>query len=243
MNERLLILAIAPLLTVLSFFVHWAALRRINTPEERLPFCRGTYLALSFQLLLYAWIVLFLSGRGGTAFLIPMGMTFSFAGDFFNLQFPSVRKRMAEPVFAGILCFMAAQGCYIGAFLSMSPFYVLADRGYFYPLLAALTIGPAILFRLRVYSPSRPKPIMHGAFVYGFMLGAMAAVAIAAAISLGGFWKAVALGALFFLLSDAVMGETTIHGRHPVTEYQIPWVTYLAAQGLILYGTALLLIQ
>jgi hypothetical protein len=55
----------------------------------------------------------------------------------------------------------------------------------------------------------------------------------------GGAWIIVAVGAGMFLLSDAIMGQTTIRGRHPRTEFQVPWLTYLAAQGLIIACTAL----
>lgn len=82
---------------------------------------------------------------------------------------------------------------------------------------------------------------MLGGFLYGFALGTMTAIALSAAVTRGGSWIPVAAGALFFLLSDAVMGETTLHGRHPRHEYQVPWGTYLAAQGLILAGTASIL--
>jgi hypothetical protein len=135
---------------------------------------------------------------------------------------------------------MAAQVCYIAAFLLMVPASGLARDGYLIPLLAALIIVPAILFKFRVYNPDRPKRIMIGAFVYGFILGAMAAIALSAAFAHGGLWYFPALGAVFFLLSDAVMGETTVHGRHPVFEFQVPWVTYLIAQGLIIFGFAAL---
>ncbi|HSV56631.1 MAG TPA: lysoplasmalogenase family protein, partial [Magnetospirillaceae bacterium] len=95
-----------------------------------------------------------------------------------------------------------------------------------------------LIFRLRVYHPGRPRHLMRGGFLYGFVLGAMAAAALAAALARGGTWILVAAGALFFLLSDAAMGETTLHGRHPRHEYQVPWGTYIVAQGLILAGTA-----
>ncbi len=76
---------------------------------------------------------------------------------------------------------------------------------------------------------------MWGALVYGFFLGTMGAFAITAAILFKGPWIGVALGAGLFLLSDAIMGETTIKGIHPANEFQIPWMTYLAAQALLLY--------
>ncbi len=147
---------------------------------------------------------------------------------------------MKQPLFFGILSFAVAQVCYIGAFLTLVPVRTLVDDGAFVPILAALVIVPAVLFRFGVYDRQRPKTVMLGAFFYGFILGAMAAVALAAAIADGGAWIVVAIGAGFFLLSDAVMGQTTIRGKHPRTEFQIPWLTYLIAQGLIIAGVFLI---
>lgn len=238
-TQKILLLSLIPVTVSISFLVHWLTIRHIQNPEERLPFCRGAYLAMSFQLVLYSWIVFTMFRAGmGLFFLMPLGMTLSFAGDFFNLQFPSVKKKTGEPVFWGIVSFALAQVCYIAAFLSVLPAGELVSGGYLVPVLAALIILPAIAFRLRVYNPSRPKSIMGGAFFYGFILGAMAAVTFSAALARGGYWYVTAAGAAFFLLSDAVMGETTIHGRHPRFEYQVPWFTYIVAQGLILFGTA-----
>ena len=222
-----------------GFLLHWFTIRRIRDPEERLPYCRGAYLAFSLQLLLYAWAIFFLvsGGRPG-AVLIPLGMTFSFTGDYFNLQFPIVRKRLSEPVFLGILCFAVAQIFYIAGFLFLIPLNELMDHGFLIPLLILFLAVPAAVFRLRIFKKERPKTLMRGGFLYGFALGAMVAVAVSATLVRGGYWCAVAVGALFFLVSDAVMGQTTLRGRHPSYEYQIPWGTYLAAQGLILFGTA-----
>ncbi|MBN1533415.1 MAG: hypothetical protein JXA20_12175 [Spirochaetes bacterium] len=240
--EHSILLAAVPALVIAAFTVHWITIMRIRSSEERLPRCRGAYLGLSIQLVLYGWLVYLLYGRAHPALaLVPLGMTFSSAGDLCNLQFDPIRRMTGEPLFYGILCFMAAQICYIAGFLSMIPVAQLASRGYLYPLLALLIFVPAVLFRFRVYNPERPKSIMAGALIYGAILGSMAAVALSAAWVFGGPWRIIAAGALFFLLSDAIMGETTIHGRHPVTEYQVPWITYLAAQGLILYGFAMAL--
>lgn len=239
MEQKIALLALAPALVLLSFFAHWLTLVKIDTAEKRLPYCRGAYLAFSVQLSLYGWVVFTAFGTAGAvSVLIPLGMSFSSLGDIFNLQFGPISRRVGEPLFYGILSFMAAQACYIGAFVTMVPLSELASYGYLYPLITALIVVPAILFKLRVYNPLRPKNIMGGAFVYGFILGAMAAIALSAAFVRGGYWYAVAAGALFFLLSDARMGETTINGRHPRSEFQVPWVTYIAAQGLILFGAA-----
>jgi len=223
-----------------AFIAHWVTIASIDTAERRLPYCRGAYLGLSLQLVILAWMLAIVVHDGLIPeLLVPLGMTLSFGGDLFNLQFPSIRKRVGEPLFWGILCFMAAQAFYILSFLSKIELAVIVSEGFFLPILVILIVVPAILFRFRVYDPGRPSKVMLAAFVYGFILGAMAAVAVSAAIARGGTWYIVAAGALFFLLSDAIMGETTIHGRHPKNEFQIPWITYLAAQGLIILGMAL----
>jgi len=237
----IMLVLLLPATVVVSFLIHWVTVSRVQTAAERLPVCRGAYLGMSAQLLVYAWVLFAIgTGRHPATMLVPLGMSFSFLGDYFNLQFPAVSHRVKQPLFFGILSFAVAQVCYIGAFLTLVPVRTLVDDGAFVPILAALVIVPAVLFRFGVYDRQRPKTVMLGAFFYGFILGAMAAVALAAAIADGGAWIVVAIGAGFFLLSDAVMGQTTIRGKHPRTEFQIPWLTYLIAQGLIIAGVFLI---
>ncbi len=241
MESGIVVLAVlVPAGLVVAFIVHWASIARVPAARERLPLCRGAYLGLSSQLVLYAWALFYLkTGRPAATVLVPLGMSFSFVGDFFNLQFPVLSGKVREPLFFGILSFAVAQACYIGAFLSIVPVRDLIADGALLPILAALVIVPAVLFRFGVYDRTRPKSVMFGAFFYGFILGAMAAVAVAAAIARGGGWIVVATGAGFFLLSDAIMGQTTIRGIHPRSEFQIPWLTYVIAQGLIIAGVFL----
>jgi len=236
----MVLVVLVPAVVTTAFLLHWASIAKVPTASERLPLCRGAYLGMSLQLLVYAWVLFAIgTGRHPATMLVPLGMSFSFLGDYFNLQFPAVSHRVKQPLFFGILSFAVAQVCYIGAFLTLVPVRTLVDNGAFVPILAVLVIVPAVLFRFGVYDRDRPRSVMLGAFFYGFILGAMAAVALAAAIADGGAWIVVAIGAVFFLLSDAVMGQTTIRGKHPRTEFQIPWLTYLIAQGLIIAGVFL----
>ena len=238
MSTDSLVLAVPPMGIVLGFALHWLTVAKHSTAAERLPFCRGAYLAFSLQLLLYAWAAFGLFGQGEpAALLVALGMTFSFAGDYFNLQFPFAKARIREPVILGILSFSIAQLLYIAGFLSRISPRELTQKGFLVPLLVFFLAAPAIVFRLRVFSKERPKAMMRSGFLYGFTLGAMVAVAVSTAIGRGGWWCYVGVGSIFFLVSDAVMGATTLHGRHPPFEYQIPWGTYLVAQGLILFGT------
>lgn len=248
-------LAIVPGAVVAAFAVHWASLRTVGSAEERLPLCRGAYLGLSAQIVAYSWalyavLAAELGASGGAPgepagpglrgfFLVAVGASVSMVGDFFNLQFPSAAKRVKEPLFFGILSFAVAQSFYMAGFLTITPLGVLARDGGLLITLAVLVIVPAILFRFGVWNPKRPRSVMYGAFGYGFFLGAMAAIALSAALAYGGAWIVVAVGAGLFLLSDAVMGQTTIKGVHPKAEFQIPWITYLAAQGLIVLGSFL----
>ena len=230
------LLYLLPAAVMVAFVLHWITLVPVRSADERLPLCRGAYLGLSSQMVLYAWVLAL--EFGGASVVAAVGMTLSFIGDFFNLRFPRVKRRMEEPVVGGVIAFFIAHFFYIGAIVSLVPWSELTQYGGFYPLLAVLLIAPAIIFRLRVYNPERPRALMWGAFLYGFVLCFMTALALTAALLHGGTWWLVAVGALVFLLSDAVMGETTIYGRHPVFEFQIPWGTYLLAQGLILGGLA-----
>ncbi len=238
---RLLAFAALPLSVAIAFLVHWRSLRKIENAADRLPLCRGAYLAFSAQLLLFAWLLhALLPSLDLFGVLIAVAMSFSAIGDFFNLRFPAIEKRLGESVYFGILSFMIAQACYLAAFLLQAPLESLWSGGFLLWLLLGFTIAPALVFRLRVFNRERPRNIMNAAFVYGILLGAVVAVSLSAAIALGGAWLWIGAGMLFFLLSDAVMGETTIYGRHPRHEFQIPWFTYLIAQGLILIGSALL---
>jgi len=236
---QVLSLFFIPVSVTAAFIVHWITILPAKTADERLKLCRGAYLGFSIIILLYAWMK-FASQPSLPVFLAACGMTAAAKGDFFNLQFPSVKQRFSEPLALGIAAFMMTQGFYIASMLSLVPASRLMQHGYLLPIGAVLIIIPAVLFVFQIYSPQRPKQVMIPAFLYGFPLGIMAAIAMSAAVAVGGYWIAVAVGAGLFLVSDAIMGSTTIKGLHPRTEFQIPWITYLAAQGLIITGISLL---
>lgn len=226
-----------PTAVLVVFVVHWMSLRPVQNSADRLERSRGTYLGLSAVLLLLAWtLVLLATARPVGLILLALGMSASFVGDFFNLQFPGARARLKEPLAFGIASFMVAQVFYMAAILSLLPLQVLKAEGFLIPIFIALVLIPAFIFRFRVYSPQRPRVLMVLAFVYGFLLGGMAALSLAAALARAGAWIFLACGATSFMLSDALFGDTTIRGLHPKTEFQLPWFTYLLAQGLIIAG-------
>lgn len=244
MNSMIVTLAFVPVLVVFAFSVHWGSVASLHSSAERLPVCRITYLGFSFLMNSFAWLLFVMYGtRAPLAFLLPLGATFACAGDFYNLQFETARHSIrCESVFGGILFFILTQASYAAAFLSRVSLRDLAGHGFFVPVFVSIGAVCAAFFMLRVWSPSRPRKIMVAAAVYALSLSFMTSVAVSAALASRGPWILVALGAASFVVSDGMMGETTIHGRHPASEFQVPWLAYLIAQALIPYGYALTLL-
>jgi hypothetical protein len=242
MASRYILLGLVPVLVLAVFLVHWRVVAGIGDPAVRLSRSRFLYLALSLVLLAFAWFLFILleidAPRG---YFVPIGATFAFIGDYFNLQFrPAKRITGNEPVFGGILAFCATQVCYILAFLAFVDISILVVSGVFMPLVVVLLLVPCAVFVLRVYHPALSVRMIVASLVYGCLLGLMATFALCGALLNDGPWVLIAGGAFLFMLSDARMGATTVRGRHPPSEFQVPWFTYLAAQALILCGFALL---
>jgi hypothetical protein len=234
------VLVSIPLAVISAFLIHWFTIRAVPTGKARLEISRGVYLGFSFQILIFACLLFFLSSR--SVFLAPVfAIAFSFVGDWFNLQFPIAQKNNGEPIIGGILGFTMAQFFFIAAFLQLTPIHAVFGGILSYGITAGFLILPAVIFYFRVYNPKRPKPIMISAFIYGIILCFFVSLTVNAYVTFGGYWLYLMIGGLVFLASDAVMGETTIHGeRHPVWEYQVPWITYLIAQSFLLVGFFLL---
>jgi hypothetical protein len=233
------VLVSIPLAVVSAFLIHWYTIRMVTTSKTRLEISRGVYLGFSLQILIFAVLLFFL---GRSVFLAPVfAVIFSFVGDWFNLQFPIAQRNQGEPIIGGIVGFMMAQFFYISALLQLLPFTAIFVGVVPYLITLVFLILPGVIFYFRVYHPKRSKPIMISAFVYGLILCFFVSLTVNAFIIYGGYYIYLMIGGLFFLASDAVMGETTINGeRHPVWEYQVPWITYLIAQSFLLVGFFLL---
>jgi hypothetical protein len=200
------------------------------------------YLGLSLQLVVFTLSLSLLTSEKFLPVVAAVG--FSFLGDVFNLHFPSIQKKFPEPLLGGIFSFFIAQIFYLIAIFQFTSWEILFAGTIHYGVLILLLVVPSLIFWLRVYNPNRPKSIMISAFVYGNLLCFVVALLVNAALVLSGSWWTLAIGGLFFLLSDAVMGETTVHGeRHPPFEFQIPWFTYLVAQGFLISGFFLVYVQ
>lgn len=234
---KLLILSVLPVSVALAFVIHWVSIRELRSAAERLVISRGAYIGFSFQLLVYAWVLSIIPNRSQSLPFVSLAMTFSFLGDFCNLQFPLARRLVKEPLYPGIGAFAAAQIFYLCAFFQVITWDSVFPAAVHYAILGLFLLVPAVIFYFRVFNRDRPRALMISAFLYGVLLCFLVALYVNAALVIGGYWWVVAAGGIIFLLSDAQMGETTIHGgRHPASEYQIPWFTYLVAQGLLIFG-------
>lgn len=221
---------------VIVFLIHSLIINKYKASQDRLEHSRVMYLLLSFLILSYSWFTFIKIDYNAPYLLLVMGYTFSFVGDFFNLKFSCIKSKVKFPVLYGILSFMVAQSLYISFFISVLSTSVLFRFYWFYLILFILWLIPAIIFKTNIYSEKRPKSLMTGAFIYGFFLSTMVSVVFAGALIRGGNWWYIFTGAIFFFVSDVIMGQTTIKGIHPVYEFQLPWITYLIAQGFLLFG-------
>ncbi|TGM26208.1 hypothetical protein EHQ82_04525 [Leptospira selangorensis] len=233
------ILAAIPVAIVSAFCIHWFTISEEPNPNKRLEISRGIYLGFSFQVLVFAWLLFQL---GHVRFAYPLyAVAFSMLGDWFNLQFSLAKKYMKDPVLGGIFSFAIAQVCFIFAFRQLISWEEIFQGVRPVLITTVFLVLPAFIFYFRVYNPDRSKWVMASAFVYGLVLCFFVSLCINAYLLYGGSWLYLAIGAGFFLLSDAVMGETTINGtRHPKWEFQVPWITYLIAQCFLLVGFFLL---
>jgi len=242
MEHGLLFSGCAAFCVLFVFAIHWIYMLPVKDSALRLKKSRILYLSLSAVLVVSSFVLAAAAGTGPhTSFLIPAGCVFALVGDWCNLQFPLAQRiTRNEPVFGGIVSFCITQICFLLAFRERVSALIDSRQGVFLVLLLFFLTLPLIVFITRVFTKGMSRRILLGSLLYGTLLGAMAATAVCAALFIRGPWLLIASGAVLYLVSDARLGMTTLHGYHPPNEFQIPWITYLAAQALIINGFGLL---
>jgi uncharacterized membrane protein YhhN len=90
-----------------------------------------------------------------------------------------------------------------------------------------------------IRNPQRGVVTNVGALVYGLWISVMASFALGLAYGLG-FWI-TALGGLLFVSSDFLIGMTDIRGIQLRNANDWVWLTYVAGQMGIIYGSALVI--
>jgi hypothetical protein len=186
---------------------------------------------LSLSLVLTAFLIS-LSLRSAISNLVLLGMILSYFGDMFNAEvipFP-------VPLLGGMTAFGAAHCFYIAAF-----YFLLKPTGalipvYFWICLAAVWLVTTICWRQFIRNPERIPALNFGSLIYALLIGTMTYFAFIVGLILGDWWWIILPGALFFYISDTIIGVTDI-GRVALKKPHLwIWMTYVLGQMGIIYG-------
>lgn len=196
-------------------------------------------LLLSFSLVVSAFVIwqydakLYFYAR-----FVAFGMLASFIGDVILSGLFHLPSRL---IF-GMIAFGIAHILYINAYSgtmlpisSIEPYQRWSTGLYaglsFYGVLSIF--GWLILIR----NPHKDLATNIGALVYGMLVGAMAACALALGFAIGAWLTAI--GGLFFVVSDFIIGITDIRGIKIKNANDWIWLTYVLAQAGIIYAGAI----
>lgn len=196
---------------------------------------------LSFSLVVVA-IVIWLWQRGPEAVYgqwVAFGMVASFVGDLLMARVIPFPNRLI----GGMIAFGIAHALYITAYVqtiqtisALEP-YSRWTTGLAIGLVVYGTVA-LLGWWFLIRNPEKGTVVSIGALIYGLWISVMASYAFALAGALGaGFWL-TALGGLFFLSSDFIIGMTDIHGIQLKNANVWVWLTYMAGQMGIIYAGA-----
>lgn len=164
------------------------------------------------------------------------GMLLSFVGDLSMAKVIPWRQHLI----AGMIAFAAAHVFYITAFMGTITVQGKAFSffGFFAALLGYIMVL-AVCWLYWIRNPQQSVLINIGALIYGLWVSGMSCFAFVFAIALGGVWWLAAIGGFLFVVSDLIIGITsvgTVQMKH--SEIWI-WLTYVTAQMGIIYAGVL----
>jgi hypothetical protein len=195
-------------------------------------------MGLSFSIVVGALLVWIGAPEGAaTAYarFAFFGMVASFVGDLVMAHIIPVPNRLI----GGMVAFGIAHALYIAAYTSATSAGggSIVNAGL---ILGLAVYGSATFFGWQKYirNPRKPDAVNLGALIYGSWIAIMAAFAVAMASALGGGWWLAALGGLFFVASDFLIGLTDIGEMRIENANDWIWLTYLAGQMGIIYAAA-----
>jgi len=201
----------------------------------RLP--RALRMFLSAMLVVAAFLG-WQAGASGTAIrlyaaLIFLGMAAGFVGDLIMAELIPLPKRLI----GGMVAFGLGHLLYIAALLHLTIRSEFSGVWIHVVALVALLGFCMWAWYAKVRKPGGSKTINVGSLVYGLLIGAMSALAVALAVH-DAHYFALAAGALLFLTSDFVLGNWVIRGHAWKSVNDVIWVTYVSGQLLIVYSVA-----
>jgi hypothetical protein len=225
---------------IVAFLIGWAGPWR--DPPEHATNGRVAWpirMGLSFSMVVGAAVVWFMAAGDSPAAVYAgyalLGMILSFIGDLIMARLIPTPNRLL----GGMVAFGAAHALYIRAYASAAAAAgaSILNLG----LLVALPVYLAATFfgwRDYIRNSSKADALNIGALAYGTWIAIMASCAVALASALGGNWWLAAVGGASFMLSDFLIGVTSIREKEIENANDWIWFTYLAGQMGIIYAAA-----
>lgn len=165
---------------------------------------------------------------------IAVGMAFGLLGDLFMAGLIVARPKH---VIFGMLAFGAGHIAYLLAFRQAAGLLGLNSGPAWLGSVALYLVVGVLLWLRFVRAPARGPVLNYGTLVYSLLLAVVAGAAAALAVQQPLFIP-LALGALLFIASDLLVGSELMRRTAFPWIGDVIWLTYSAAQMLIVYSSA-----
>jgi uncharacterized membrane protein YhhN len=194
---------------------------------------RPINMVISFSFVVTAFVLWVLNKYIYNKFAF-FAMIFCFLGDL------AMAKYIPAPnhLIVGIALFSVAHILLITGYIKTAEFngksLILSKLlpGIIYPILMVS------VWWFIIYDPSDPV-ITYGILAYGMLICVMAAFALALFLTLGKSYLLTALGGIFFIISDAIIGMNVVDIFTENVDSWI-WITYILALMGIIYSNTLI---
>lgn len=228
--ETARMVALAALIVIVALLVV-GFVRGPYTPARHGRIPKALELPQSFILIGVAALIWLTAGQGtplaGMAICFLIGMVFGWLGDLFMANI----FKQKDHILFGMGAFAVGHIFYMVAFAQIAgQFSYGRPEAYLIGLLATEGIA-VVLWRVLVYKPGAGG-FQYVALGYGAFLAAMGGFALAIALQ-APIFLALAIGAVLFLFSDTLIAADLFAQRRFPFMGDVIWVTYIAAQALI----------
>jgi hypothetical protein len=166
----------------------------------------------------------------GYAVFVFLGMACSFVGD---LLMARVIPLPVHPI-PGIVAFGVAHVFYILGCVQIAQVLGAADGRIWAVAVLALELLGVVLWRTLIYSPEASPVLAYGALGYALLLAGTTGAAIALAIQEPRL-TVLAVGAVLFLISDAILGNRLLRDNDWFMVGDVVWAIYIAGQSFIVF--------
>jgi hypothetical protein len=163
------------------------------------------------------------------------GMLLSFIGDLLMAQFLPIP---GYPI-PGMLAFGTAHFLYTLAYVQGGQASGLTDGSAWAAAIAVWIIVGGILWRALIDNPGANPVLRYGSLVYALLIAVMAGSATALTIQSPRF-IILALGAVLFVISDAILGNRILRKNDWFLVGDVTWATYITGQALIVFALPML---